>query len=166
MKKVLKITTILMATLALLIVVVWNFTGSMCGIELFNKITSPNSNFVAIHEMVDCGATTNHVTSIFVEKKHSLPKKINIFALNGYYDEGRISLKWENENTLRIDYSGKPIDIRKINFSIRDIKVRIYINNEELTADRLRQIEKEIVDDQASYNIFLPEGKQWIEVEQ
>ncbi len=145
-------------------VFLWWFGNSMCGEKTYNEKPSPDSSFIASHQMIDCGATTNHATSVFVDKDNFLFPKINVFALDGYYDKEEISLSWVDQNKLRIDYKGRITDIRKIALNAIGVKVAIYVDNEELTLQRIQEIENLIINEQASYGISLLQGEHWIEV--
>lgn len=133
-----------------------------CTNTVYNKIE--NTNYEVVHKLVDCGTTTNHATAILVHRKWRPMLATNVLKLDGKYTEEDIRMKWESLDTLRIDFNGRATDLRRVAFRAKGANTTIYENGNELTIERLEEIEKEIIKEQASYKVVLPEGHRWIEV--
>jgi hypothetical protein len=115
---------------------------------------------------VDCGATTNHATAVLVHRKWWPTLASNVLDLDGKYTQDNLKLNWESPNTLRIDFSGRATDLRRVAFRTQGANIIVYENGNKLSVERLEEIEKEIVKEQANYKIVLPEGRHWIEIVQ
>ena len=90
---------------------------NLCSKTQTQELPSPNGNKIAELGYVDCGATTNWVSSISIHDLASGKNYRGLFVMDGK-PEG-LSLKWENDYTLAV--SGFSIEklqsLKQDNFS-------------------------------------------------
>lgn len=159
-KKAILILILFFLACALFFVLFFKFE---CGEENVKDILSPESGIRVVHQIVNCGATTDYSTSIIVYSGKLNYKTSNVFSLKGYHSDD-INLSWGLDNSLRIDYYGSPIYIRRVAFSHKEPSVKIYINGELLDLEKVKQIENAIIKQQQEYGLILEDGEKWIDV--
>ncbi|MEC2074529.1 hypothetical protein [Metabacillus fastidiosus] len=86
---------------------------NMCGNDIKQKISSPNGENVAYIFERSCGATTGFSSQLsIIDSDENFPNKSG----NAFRFDGKFSVEWLNENTLRIIYdksSEKPYKMEK-----------------------------------------------------
>lgn len=96
---------------------------SLCDNEIINKYSSLSGKKVITENKLNCGATTDFVTSL----NDSLNKEI-ISIKGGHEDE--LSVKWVDENNVIINYTGDPELIYSYKNKIYDTNF-VYKNNDK-----------------------------------
>lgn len=140
--------------------------NSLCKTTMYSTQMSPDSKYKVVHQMVDCGATTNSSTSVLIYRASFPYFPSNILGFDGEYADKELVVNWDTPSNLRIYFTGESTDIRKIAFHAKGVEVEVYENGSQLNYQRVEDIEKEIVKEQTTYNVVLPQGSRWIEVSQ
>ena len=161
-----KITLLIVAIVVVVTGLLLLLGNGLCQTTVYATNVSPDGKYKVVHQMADCGATTNFNTTALLYRSSFPFFPSSILGLDGKYTDKEVAINWESNSKLRVDFTGRSTDIRKIAFHARGIEIEIYENGNKLTPQHVGDIEAAIVKEQATYKISLPEGSHWIEVSQ
>ena len=99
------------------------FRDGFCGNQIINKYPSFSGKKVITENILNCGATTDFVTSLSDSKNYA------IISIKGAHGDN-LSVKWVDENNVIINYIGDPELIYSYKNKISDTNF-VYKNNDK-----------------------------------
>ena len=89
------------AAVLLFAALAWLAGCNLCGDEVVSTLSSPGGRYRAVWIVRNCGATTDYVTHVVLERKSLLGwNRESVFVARG---EQRLDIRWLTNDALQID---------------------------------------------------------------
>ncbi len=114
----------LYSKVALAFIVIMLASCDECTNEVIQSVKSPTNKYIATVYIRDCGATTRFITQVNIR---DVAKDFSGDDWNGVVfaadNRAPLSINWEDEGTLKINYDSSTVRILRANYSWRNVKV-------------------------------------------